>query len=66
MNKTLYLGQAILDHSKMLVYEFWYDYVKPKYANDVDSDDDDDKIKLCDMDTDSFIFFVKTSFLQRY
>ena len=59
MNKPVYLGQAILDHSKMLMYEFWYDYVKPKYANDVDSDDDD-KIKLCYMDTDSFIFFVKT------
>ena len=31
MNKPLYLGQAILDISKTLMYEFWYDYIKPKY-----------------------------------
>ena len=29
MNKPVYLGQAILDHSKILMYEFWYDYLKP-------------------------------------
>ena len=29
MNKPLYLGQAILDYSKMLMYEFWYDYLRP-------------------------------------
>ena len=44
MNKPLYLGQAILDYSKMLMYEFWYDYLRPKYG---------DKIKLCYMDTDT-------------
>ena len=38
MNKPVYLGQAILDISKMLMYEFWYDYIKPKYG---------DKAKLC-------------------
>ena len=32
-------------------YEFWYDYMKPKYGNDV---------KLCYMDTDSFIMNIKT------
>ena len=31
MNKPIYLGQAILDISKTLMYEFWYDYIKPKY-----------------------------------
>ena len=31
MNKPLYLGMSILDISKTLMYEFWYDYVKPKY-----------------------------------
>ena len=51
MNKPVYLGQAILDISKTLMYEFWYDYLKPKY---------DDKVKICYMDTDSLIIHVKT------
>ena len=42
---------SILDISKTLMYEFWYDYVKPKYQ---------DKAKLCYMDTDSFIIHIKT------
>ena len=46
MNKPVYLGKAILDVSKALMYEFWYDYIKPKY---------DQNAKLCYMDTDSFI-----------
>ena len=33
------------------MYEFWYDYMKPKYA---------DNVKLCYMDTDSFIMHIKT------
>ena len=32
MNKPLYLGLSILDLSKTVMYEFWYDYVKPKYG----------------------------------
>ena len=51
MNKPIYLGQAILDISKTLMYEFWYDYIKPKYG---------DKARLCYMDTDSFIMYIKT------
>ena len=51
MNKPVYVGQAVLDLSKTLMYEFWYDYIKPKYG---------DKVKLCYMDTDSFIFYVET------
>ena len=51
MNKPVYLGQAILDISKTLMYEFWYDYLKPKY---------DDKVKICYMDTDSLIIHVNT------
>ena len=51
MNKPIYLGLAILDISKTLMYEFWYDYLKPKY---------DENIKLCYMDTGSFIFNVET------
>ena len=51
MNKTIYLEFSILDLSKTLVYEFWYEYMKPKYA---------DNVKLCYMDTDSFIIHIKT------
>ena len=51
MNKPIYLGMSILDISKTLMYEFWYDYIKPKYQ---------DKAKLCDMDTDSFTIHIKT------
>ena len=52
MNKPIYLGLSILEISKTLMYEFWYDYMKPKYNNDV---------KLCYMDTDSFIMNIKTN-----
>ena len=51
MNKPIYLGLSILEISKLLMYELWYDYMKPKYGNDV---------KLCYMDTDSFIMNIKT------
>ena len=51
MNKTIYLGLSILDISKILIYEFWYDYMKLKY---------NDNVKLCYMDTDSFIMNIKT------
>ena len=46
MNKPVYLGKSILDISKTLMYDFWYDYVKPKY---------EDKSILCYRDTDSFV-----------
>ena len=51
MNKPIYLGLSILEISKLLMYEFWYDYMKPKY---------DDNVKLYYMDTDSFIMNIKT------
>ena len=51
MNKPIYLGMAILDISKIVMYEFWYDYMKPKYG---------DNVKLCYTDTDSFIIDIKT------
>ena len=51
MNKPIYLGLSILEISKILMYEFWYDYMKPKY---------NDNVSLCYMDTDSFIMNIKT------
>ena len=35
MNKPIYLGLSILEISKLLMYEFWYDYMKRKYGNNV-------------------------------
>ena len=52
MNKPIYLGLSILEISKTLTYEFWYDYIKPKY---------NDNVRLCYMDTDSFIMNIKTN-----
>ena len=52
MNKPIYLGLSILDIIKILMYEFWYDYMKPKY---------NDNVKLCYMDTDSFVMNIKTN-----
>ena len=52
MNKPIYLGLSILDISKILMYEFWYDYMEPKY---------NDKVKLYYMDMDSFIMSIKTN-----
>ena len=51
MTKPLYLGMSILDISKILMYEFWYDYINPMYG---------DRAKLCYTDTDSFIINIKT------
>ena len=51
MNEPVYLGLTILDLSKTAMYEFWYDYIKPKYGENT---------KLCYMDTYSLIAYVKT------
>ena len=51
MNKPVYLGQAILDLRKIVIYEFHYDYRTPKYG---------DNLKLCYMNTDSFVYHIKT------
>ena len=46
MNKPANLGLPILELKKTVLYEFWYDYVKPKYG---------EKVKRCYIDTDSCI-----------
>ena len=42
-NKPVYLGRSILEIRKIVMYIFWYDYVKPKYV---------EKVKLFYMETD--------------
>ena len=49
--KHVYLGLSILELSKTVIYELWYDYAKTKYR---------EKAKLCYMDTNSFIVCIKT------
>ena len=51
MNKPVPLRFSILELSKILMFEFWYDQIKPKYGK---------KAKLYYMDTDSFIVYIKT------
>ena len=51
MNKLVYLGLSILELSKISMHDFLYDYVKPKYG---------EKAKICYLDTDSFIVYIKT------
>ena len=51
MNKPVYLGLSILDLKKIVFYEFLFDYLKPKYGQN---------IKLCYIDIDSFVVPVKT------
>ena len=50
MYKPVYLRFSILEISKTIMHEFWYDYIKPKYQNN---------LRLWYMDTDSFIIYVK-------
>ena len=52
MKKPIYSGLSILRISKILMYEYWYDYIKPKY---------NDNVRLCYMDRDSFIMNIKTN-----
>ena len=56
MNKQVFLGLSVLELSKIVIYEFWHDYVKPEYGK---------KAKLCYKDTDSFIIFIKTDHIYK-
>ena len=51
LNKPIYMGMSILDYSKIHMYSFYYDVLKPTY---------DDKIKLVYTDTDSYVIKVET------
>ena len=52
MNKPVYLGQVIIDLSKIIMYEFHYDFMVLKYG---------DRLKLCYMYTDSLVYYIKTN-----
>ena len=61
MNKSIHLDMSILDISKTLMYEFWYDYIKPKYQwNGIQRSCAQYKAKICSIYTDSFLFHIKT------
>ena len=47
----VYAGQTVLDLSKVLMYQFWYCYLKRKYAT---------QCQLLCTDTDSFLFYIET------
>ena len=51
MIKPIYLGMSMLHISKMIMYQFWYDYIKPKYG---------ERAKLCYTDTDNFVIHIQT------
>ena len=50
MNKAVHLRLSTLELSKILMYQFWYDYVKLEYG---------ERAKLCYINTDSFIVYIK-------
>ena len=54
MNKLVYLSQVILDLSKIIMYEFHYNYIVPKRGLE--------KLKLCYIDTDSLVYDIKTDY----
>ena len=51
MNESVSLGLSIVEISKIVMHKFWYDYMELKCRK---------KARLCYMDTDSFIVYIKT------
>ena len=56
ISKPVYLGLSISNLSKAVMYQFWYNYVKPKYGENT---------KICYMDTDRFIVLVNTEYIYK-
>ena len=56
INKPVYFGQATLDLSKTLIYDFHYDYMRPKQGR---------KVNLCYMDTNSLVYEIETEYFYR-
>ena len=57
LNKTAYIRMCILELSKVLNYEFYYDYIKNKYINNS---------RLLFTDTDSLMFEIKNEDVYKY
>ena len=57
LDKPIYTGQCILDESKLMMYEFLYDYVFPKWRVD--------NVRVCMTDTDSQLLEIKTKDLYK-
>ena len=57
MNKPRYLGMSILGIGKTLMYNFWYDCIQLKYQKN---------LKLCYIDTESFVIHIKTEDFYKY
>lgn len=51
LNRPIYIGQAVLDISKTIMYNFHYNYIKRKFG---------DRAQLCFTDTDSFLYDIKS------
>ena len=51
MNKPVHVALSKLEITEIVMFEFWYDYLKPRYR---------EKAKLCYTDKDSFIVYIKT------
>ena len=61
MNKPIYLGMSILDISKTLMYEFWYDCIKPAYQQSCTKQScAQGRTQLSYMDTYSFVIHIIT------
>ena len=56
MNKPVFLGLSILELCKILMYEFWYYFIKPKYGR---------KAEFCEMYTNSFTVYIKTDYIYK-